>query len=101
MLRAKGISVSTVIVLEIGIVLAAAAHAQPTPAQESSPLRRNALLERLVRIPGQVQVLQSSSHNKQGHNGDANMPLYKDAKGDDVIFDAAGPGCIRSKQINK
>ncbi|HSQ79471.1 MAG TPA: DUF2961 domain-containing protein, partial [Candidatus Bathyarchaeia archaeon] len=41
-------------------------------------------------------MLQVSSHNKQGVNGDANWPLYKDRRGDDVIFEAAGPGCIRS-----
>ncbi|MGE5295061.1 MAG: hypothetical protein ACM3VT_09550, partial [Solirubrobacterales bacterium] len=63
---------------------------------QSAPPESNALLERLVRIPGQMQVLQTSSHNKQGQNGDADTPLYKDANGEDVIFDAAGPGCIRS-----
>jgi hypothetical protein len=41
-------------------------------------------------------VLEVSSHNKRGVNGDADWPLYKDARGDDVIFDAAGPGCIKS-----
>ncbi|MBP7052880.1 MAG: DUF2961 domain-containing protein [Phycisphaerae bacterium] len=60
------------------------------------PAASNSLLERLIRIPGQVQVLQTSSRNKESRNGDADMPLYKDARGDDVIFDAAGPGCIRS-----
>jgi len=79
----------------MGVVLAAAG-AQPKPADESLSPPSNALLERLIRIPAQVQVLQSSSHNKKGDNGDADTPLYKDAKGDDVIFDAAGPGCIRS-----
>jgi hypothetical protein len=54
------------------------------------------LLDRLVQLPGQFQVLQCSSHNKTGHNGDENWPLYRDEHGDDVIFDAAGPGCIRS-----
>ena len=54
------------------------------------------LLERLCELPGQVMVLQSSSRNKTGQNGDENWPLYKDEHGDDVIFDAAGPGCVRS-----
>jgi hypothetical protein len=76
----------------MSIALAAAA-AQPAPAPSPQP---NALLERLIRIPGQMQVLQTSSHNKQGQNGDADTPLYKDAKGDEVILDAAGPGCVRS-----
>ena len=55
-----------------------------------------AMLDGLARLPGQFQVLQCSSHNKTGHNGDENWPLYKDERGDDVIFDAAGPGCIMS-----
>jgi hypothetical protein len=61
---------------------------QPHPAY--------ALLERLLRVPQGLTVHQYSSHNKKGLNGDANQPLYKDAHGDDVIFDAAGPGCVRS-----
>lgn len=52
------------------------------------------LLDRLTRMPGQHQVLQASSRNKTGHNGDENYPLYNDKHGDDVIFDAVGPGCI-------
>ncbi|UCF34980.1 MAG: DUF2961 domain-containing protein [Phycisphaerales bacterium] len=55
-----------------------------------------ALLDRLTQLPGQFMVLQSSSHNKTGNNGDENWPLYKDERGDEVIFDAAGPGCVRS-----
>lgn len=86
MMRVASVSLSVVIVLQTSMALAAMG-AQPAA---------NALLERLMRVPGQVQVLQSSSHNKQGVNGDADTPLYKDAAGDDVIFDAAGPGCIRS-----
>ncbi len=54
------------------------------------------LLEKLTRVPPQVSVRQVSSHNKKGINGDENWPLYKDSRGDDVIFDAAGPGCIKS-----
>ncbi|UCD75640.1 MAG: DUF2961 domain-containing protein [Phycisphaerales bacterium] len=58
-----------------------------------------ALLDRLPRLPGQFMVRQSSSRNKTGHNGDENWPLYKDERGDDVIFDAAGPGCVRSMWV--
>jgi hypothetical protein len=54
------------------------------------------LLERLMTLPPQGQVLQTSSHNPTGRNGDANWALYRDAHGDNVIFDAAGPGCVRS-----
>ena len=46
----------------------------------------------LLRVPPQVLVLQTSSRNKKGVNGDADWPLYKDARGDDVVFEAAGPG---------
>ena len=54
------------------------------------------LLERLLQPPGRVTVQQFSSHNKKGLNGDENWPLYEDEHGDSVIFDAAGPGCVRS-----
>jgi hypothetical protein len=70
----------------------------PTPAADPSFQPRPAyrLLERLLRAPRGLTVRQDSSHNKTGINDDANQPLYKDARGDDVIFDSAGPGCIRS-----
>ena len=61
---------------------------------QSHPAYR--FLEPLIRIPPQMTVLEVSSHNKKGVNGDADWPLYKDANGDDVIFDASGPGCIKS-----
>lgn len=54
------------------------------------------LLEKLMELPEQVSVYQFSSHNKKGLNGDENWPLYVDNNGDDVIFDASGPGCVRS-----
>jgi len=54
------------------------------------------LLERLLEPPGQILVQQFSSHNKEGLNGDENWPLYLDEHGDDVIFDASGPGCVKS-----
>jgi hypothetical protein len=62
-------------------------------AQESPSLN---LLDKLLELPRQVSVHQFSSHNKKGLNGDENWPLYKDQNGDDVIFDAAGPGCVKS-----
>jgi hypothetical protein len=73
--------------------------AQPGPERAAGAGIRDSvdvLLDRLMQRPGQLQVMQCSSHNKTGHNGDENWPLYKDQHGDDVIFDAAGPGCIRS-----
>ncbi len=54
------------------------------------------LLKPLLKLPEQVTVRQFSSHNKKGLNGDVNWALYKDTNGDDVIFDAAGPGRIKS-----
>ena len=79
------------------LILAASAASAARP-QDSKfrPRPANALLERLLRVPDGVRVEQFSSHNKKGLNGDADWPLYKDINGDDVIFDAAGPGCIRS-----
>ncbi len=66
------------------------------PEQDSKPRPAWALLEKLIRIPPPLNVLQASSHNKKGVNSDAEWPLYKDETGDDVIFDASGPGCVRS-----
>ena len=53
-------------------------------------------LDQLPLLPRDVSVHEFSSHNKQGVNGDAEWFLYKDANGDSVVFDAAGPGCVRS-----
>jgi hypothetical protein len=53
-------------------------------------------LDRLPLLPRNVTVHQFSSHNKKGLNGDADWHLYKDEAGDTVVFDAAGPGCLRS-----
>lgn len=55
-----------------------------------------ATLDRLPLLPRNVSVHQISSHNKKGINGDAGWFLYKDEHGDAVVFDAAGPGCLRS-----
>ncbi|MBU0641539.1 MAG: DUF2961 domain-containing protein [Planctomycetes bacterium] len=83
-----------VVLLSTGAVLVLAAA--PPDGRPSGETGRTALLDRLVHLPGQVRVLQASSHNKTGQNGDENWPLYVDEHGDHVIFDAAGPGCIRS-----
>ncbi len=53
-------------------------------------------LDDLPTLPRNVSLLQFSSHNRQGVNGDADWCLYKDAKGDFIVFDAMGPGCVRS-----
>jgi len=87
----------TALLLAFGPALAAALEPSiPNPAETISMHPAYTLLNRLPQLPGQFMVLQSSSHNKTGHNGDENWPLYKDEHGDDVIFDAAGPGCVRS-----
>jgi hypothetical protein len=80
----------------VGMLITALTVLIPAPNQPLRPRPAGALLDRLLRVPPQIQVLQVSSHNKQAVNGDANWPLYKDRRGDDVIFEAAGPGCIRS-----
>ena len=52
--------------------------------------------DKLLRIPRGIQVLQTSSHNKTGQNWDEYWPQYVDENGEEVIFDAAGPGCVKS-----
>ena len=86
-------------VLPALIFCAAALTAQSgpgIPVKKLKPRPALTLLEPLLRIPPQMSVLQASSHNKKGVNSDAEWPLYKDERGDDVIFDASGPGCIKS-----
>jgi hypothetical protein len=78
--------------LAVALGLRAAAAGPETPDVRPAA----ALFEKLLRVPPQLLVLQTSSANKKGQNGDADWPLYKDARGDDVVFDAAGPGCVRS-----
>ncbi len=55
----------------------------------------NRFFDPLLTVPEGVQVLQTSSHNKTGQNWDEYWPQYVDKNGDEVIFDVAGPGCIR------
>ncbi|MDD8026203.1 MAG: DUF2961 domain-containing protein [Acidobacteriota bacterium] len=87
-------------ILLLAVVVAVMVVAPNVPASAVEPAFKPhpayRLLDRLLRAPAGLTVRQDSSHNKQGINGDANMPLYKDAAGDDVIFDSVGPGCIRS-----
>lgn len=66
--------------------------AEVSTAQPCAPMT----LDQLPLLPHGVSVHQFSSHNKKGMNGDADWFLYKDAQGDPVIFDAMGPGCLRS-----
>ncbi len=54
------------------------------------------LFEKLLHVPQPVQVLQTSSHNKTGHNWDEYWPVYVDENGEEVIFDVKGPGCVKS-----
>lgn len=72
------------------VCLSAPAH--PTTAGESA----TSLFEKLLRVPERVQVLQSSSHNKTGHNWDEYWPQYVDTNGEEVLLDVTGPGCVKS-----
>jgi len=92
--RHPGVSRIAVLTAAAAVLLAGAGGARSGKESEARPAGR--LLEKLIRVPSQVSVRQVSSHNKKGVNGDADWPLYKDSRGDDVIFDAAGPGCVRS-----
>lgn len=53
-------------------------------------------LQHLPILPRNRMVREFSSHNRQGINIDHGNNLYQDKFGDSVIFDAAGPGCLRS-----
>ena len=53
-------------------------------------------LDRLPQLPRHITTGQFSSYNRKGLNGDSGGFLYEDENGDKVIFDATGPGCIRS-----
>jgi hypothetical protein len=55
----------------------------------------NSFFDPLLKVPSGIQVMQTSSHNKMGVNGDASWPQYIDDNGEEVIFDVAGPGCIK------
>ncbi len=66
--------------------------AYPKDGEASAAL----LFEKLLRVPRQIQVLQTSSHNKTGHNGDEHWPQYVDENGEEVLLDVKGPGCVKS-----
>lgn len=53
-------------------------------------------LDNLPVVADNVRVLQVSSRNKTGENIDVGQYLYIDSNGDPVMFDAIGPGCIKS-----
>jgi len=76
--------------LLVCICLSAPAHAA-SAGESATPL-----LEKLLRVPQHVQVLQSSSHNKTGHNWDEYWPQYVDRNGEEVLLDVTGPGCVKS-----
>lgn len=53
-------------------------------------------LDMLPLLPSGIKTLQFSSRRKDGRNGDAGYVLYTNSVGEHVLFDAYGPGCIRS-----
>jgi len=53
-------------------------------------------LEHLPVLPRHIKVMQFSSRNRTGENRDAQHILYKNENGHSVIFDALGPGCVKS-----
>jgi hypothetical protein len=84
-----GIRVLAVLALLCAI---AAGPAYPQDGEDSAV----PLFEKLLRVPRQVQVLQTSSHGKQGYNNDHNWPQYVDKNGEEVLLDVKGPGCVKS-----
>lgn len=72
------------------LVLALELLSIPAAAQQVTSLRD------LCEVPAGRTVHQFSSHNREGRNGDDGWCLYHDETGRAVIFDAVGPGCVRS-----
>lgn len=53
-------------------------------------------LDDLPILPQGIAVHEISSHNRRGGNGDCDWSLYDQKNGERVMFDAVGPGCLRS-----
>ena len=54
-------------------------------------------LDRLPLVPdGNIRVLQQSSRNRTGENADLGYYLYENERGEKVIFDSLGPGCVKN-----
>lgn len=54
-------------------------------------------LDRLPLVPdGNIRVLQQSSRNRTGENADMGYYLYENERGEKVIFDSLGPGCVKN-----
>jgi hypothetical protein len=77
------------------LLLIAMAMPNASTASAASPCE-TLTLDDLPVLPKNVTLLQSSSHSRKGANADTDWCLYKDEHGDSVVFDAVGPGCIRS-----
>ena len=86
----------TLTTMKTTLFLAFAACLLANPMLVAAPPCAPPTLDQLPLLPRHVSVHQFSSHNKQGINGDAGWFLYKDEHGDSVVFDAMGPGCLRS-----
>lgn len=56
----------------------------------------NRMIASLPILPRHVLSRQNSSYHRSGINKDSGNFLYIDQKGEAVLFDAYGPGCIRS-----
>jgi hypothetical protein len=56
----------------------------------------NPWIARLPVLPKNVLTRQNSSYHRSGINQDSGNFLYTDENGESVVFDASGPGCIRS-----
>jgi hypothetical protein len=86
----------TVARLLLSILIAGLSLLSPKPSAFAQSPCAPITLDELPVLPRNVSVHEISSHNKQGVNGDAEWPLYRDLSGDSVVFDAVGPGCVRS-----
>jgi hypothetical protein len=104
----------TVVCTVLVVVAWSAAAGAESPAQSAGPHETGPAatdwmagvpaftsIERLPYLRRGVQTHQFSSYDRAGDNYDADyFPLYTDANGECVLFDAFGPGCLYRLHLN-
>ena len=84
----------TLVALLGALIVPALGNDDSSPSAVDSPAFR--LLDDLPLLPEVGTLVQFSSRNRKGENGDSGWHLYEDDQGDKVILDVEGPGCVRS-----
>jgi len=81
------------------ILLLCFCHLEATTAKAQDRAQFNTAgysLESVPILPRHIKVMQFSSRNRTGENRDCKHILYTNENGHSVIFDALGPGCVKS-----